>query len=314
MNDIVGTIESIQVGLPQSFDDVAAPTLQGKPWISGIVKHRVQGEVFVGCLNLTGDGQADRKHHGGPDKAVLAYAAGHYSAWRRELLQSTFTAGAFGENLTLDGCDESTCCIGDVWRIGDCVLQISQPRQPCWKLTRRWNIPGLANRVQQAGRTGWYLRVLTEGRIRAGLVVQLVERPFPELSVAGAHTVMHAQPHRPEDDLRLASCPALSASWIKTLRDRTWRQISPDARLRLEGDLLPANTTTIEPMTAENAELEMSIPDWLIEHPESLRRLEALGIDYICGGKSLATACRERGLDPRQTLADLKRRRSETHH
>lgn len=229
---ILGRIESVQVGRPHRYDDEGAAA---EPWISAIRKQAVQGSVAVRRTSLAGDEQADLKHHGGPDKAVLAYAAHHFDEWNREFPDRAFAAGSFGENLTLSGCSESDCCIGDIIRIGDCQLQISQPRQPCWKLSRLWSLPKLAVRVQQTGRTGWYLRVLQEGTIEAGLPIELIERPFPALTVAWASSVMYSKPRIPEDDRRLAACEALSESWKSTLNKRAHADYQSTEQQRLFG-------------------------------------------------------------------------------
>ena len=230
---ILGQIESIQVGRPRCFDGEGD---SAKPWTSAIRKQPVVGKVNVNATNIDGDEQADRKHHGGPDKAVFAYAAKHYRDWQREFPEIPFVAGSFGENLTIANCSEDNCCIGDIVQIGDCHLQLSQPRQPCWKLSRRWKLPKLAVLVQQSGRTGWYYRVLREGTIEAGLSIELVERPYPEFTVAWAISVMYAKPRSSEDDRRLSECAALSASWKRTLHNRVWNGIESDASSRLFGD------------------------------------------------------------------------------
>ena len=208
------SLSSIQVGQPRQYAGGSA-----KPWTSAIDKLHVDGPIFLSRTGLTGDKQADRIHHGGPDKAVLAYAFQHYAIWNAELPATGFAPGGFGENLTINGLDETTCNIGDIYRIGPCLLQISQPRQPCWKLSRRWDMPNLAMQVQENGRSGWYYRVLEEGTIQAGDKVELVERKY-EFSVAWASSVMFANPRSDENDVQLANCPALAASWRETLRNR----------------------------------------------------------------------------------------------
>jgi MOSC domain-containing protein YiiM len=211
------TVESIQVGRPQYF----TPKGDGsKPWSSAIIKQVMTGPVFVSFHGLEGDEQSDRIHHGGPDKAVLAYAMAHYPFWTARYPAFAFTAGAFGENLTVSGIDEAACCVGDVFAIGSCLLEVSQPRQPCWKLSRRWGLPRLAHEVQDQRRTGWYMRVLREGFVEAGDTVKLNERPNPDFSVACALDVMYANPRSPSDDGRLATLPQLSESWRKTLESR----------------------------------------------------------------------------------------------
>jgi len=210
-------IVSIQIGPVRT---VPAENTGAKEWRSGIFKSVVQGTVDVLKTNIDGDQQADMVHHGGPDKAVLAYSGHHYPSWNREFPEKHFEGGAFGENLTIEGAKEADVCVGDIYEVGSCVLQVSQPRQPCWKLSRKWNIPRLVALVQQTGRTGWYLRVLNEGQIEAGNQLQLIDRPHPEIAVSWAHSVMHAKPRSIDDDRKLAQCLALSDSWRQQLQRR----------------------------------------------------------------------------------------------
>lgn len=203
-------IRSIQVGRPRSYGGEEGGD---KRWRSAIQKRPVEGPIFVSLTNLAGDRQADLTHHGGTDKAVLAYSADHFAAWRAEFPDWPLTAGAFGENLTLEGLREGDVCIGDVFEIGACRVQVSQPRQPCWKLSRRWNLPKLETHVKATGRTGWYLRVLCEGWIEAGMDMTLIERPYPDVTVAWANSVMYAKPRVADNDRALAACPALADVW-----------------------------------------------------------------------------------------------------
>jgi len=176
--------------------------------------------VFVGKTNLAGDGQADLVNHGGVDKAVLAYSAEHYPKWREGLQLPEMPHGAFGENLTIDGMSEGSVCIGDTFRIGTAIFEVSQPRQPCWKLSRRWRMHELAALVVRNGRSGWYLRVVEEGRIEAAMPVILIERPNPEWPIARANEILH---HRRTDlplTLALADVPKLARAWVEELRER----------------------------------------------------------------------------------------------
>lgn len=229
-------LASIQVGLPRPCGTDGAADPMDRPWTTGFWKQPVVGLVRLGVTNLEGDGQADLVHHGGPDKAVLAYSADHYVAWRGELGLPDLPFGAFGENFTIEGLTEADVCLGDTWIVGnETRVQVSQPRQPCWKLARRWRIKDLALQVQETGRTGWYLRVLTEGVVAAGMPLRLVARPHPAWPVARANRVMH----RDKDDLRsaaaLAAVPTLAASWKTTLLRRVEQNVRPDAAQRLLG-------------------------------------------------------------------------------
>ena len=209
------TLVSIQAGRPRWLGGEGDP--EGRPWRSGFVKEPVAGLVRLGRTGLNGDGQADERHHGGPEQALLAYAADHYPGWRAELGRPDFPHGAFGENLTIAGLDETTVCIGDTFAIGEARVQVSQPRTPCWKIGRRWAIPDLTKRVETTGRTGWYLRVLVEGEIAAGVPVLLVGRPYPEWTIARAHAVRRAQRRDPAAAAALAACPRLSPAWRSAL-------------------------------------------------------------------------------------------------
>ena len=128
--------------------------------------------------------------------------------------------GAFGENFAVRNQTESDVCIGDVFQIGEVKVQVSQPRQPCWKPARRWKVKDLGLQLQQQGMTGWYLRVLKEGEIQAGDALQLIERPFPQWTVATCNDVMHNQKHDLELSARLASCELLAPNWRDTLSKR----------------------------------------------------------------------------------------------
>ena len=202
-------------------------------WTTSFFKEPAHGPVYLGKTNLNGDGQADLIHHGGPDKAVLAYAATHYAYWRVTMNNPSLPFGAFGENFTVQGLSEAEVCIGDTWQIGDqAVVQVSQPRQPCWKLARRWRIKPLALQVQQTGRTGWYFRVLKEGVVAAGMQLVLKERPNTGWTVERANRVMHADKANIAEALELAAIPLLSENLRTTLTRRVDKQ-DPDSSKRL---------------------------------------------------------------------------------
>jgi MOSC domain-containing protein YiiM len=213
---------AIQVGLPQQLGQPEAENPFDRPWTTGFYKQPVAGPVWLQARGLAGDGQADLENHGGPDKAVCAYAAEHYPGWRSSLGLDLPT-GAFGENFTIEALTEPAVCIGDVWRVGDVAVQVSQPRQPCWKLARRWRIKDLAVQVVENGRTGWYFRVLEEGAVEAGAPLTLAARPRPDWTIERANQVMHHHKHDLEAAAALADVPELSGSWRSTLRGRVAR-------------------------------------------------------------------------------------------
>lgn len=198
---------SIHVGRPTHHQ------IEGEDWYTGYVKEPALDRVWVGAENLEGDGQANLRVHGGPDRAVLGYSADHYDLWRAELAPLALPFGAFGENLTIAGCSEESTCLGDILQIGEAILQVSQPRRPCWKIDKRWGRTDLAAAIRANLRSGWYLRVLQQGYLEAGLPVALVERPYPEWTIARAHQAMTDQAADPVTARRLGACPALSADW-----------------------------------------------------------------------------------------------------
>ncbi|MBS2021734.1 MAG: MOSC domain-containing protein [Deltaproteobacteria bacterium] len=210
---------SIQTGKPRDLGTPGAAEPFDRPWTTGYGKQPVAG-AMVRTLNLDGDGQADKRHHGGPDMAVLAYSADHYVAWRKELDWGNIPSGAFAENLTVEGATEDTVCIGDVWEIGEVRLQVSEPRKPCNNISRFWHKKELLKQVEEHGRYGWYLRVLREGRIEAGQGVTLVSRAHPEWTVAKAMRARREKAKLPEGARALAALPELGEDWRRILLAR----------------------------------------------------------------------------------------------
>lgn len=215
---LTSRVQAISVGLPQALRSRGG-ALPGGGLPSGFVKTPVTGPLWLGPTGLTGDGQADQKHHGGPDKAVCVYPAEHYPHWQARL-GGDLGHAAFGENFTTLGLSEAGVCIGDTFRVGSAVVQVSQPRQPCHKLAARHDQARLTLWVQESGLTGWYFRVLEPGEVQAGLPLDHLSRPEEPVTLAEANRVMH----RDRQDLpairRLLAQPALSRSWRATLEQR----------------------------------------------------------------------------------------------
>jgi MOSC domain-containing protein YiiM len=213
------TLLSIQVGLPKQLGDKNAIDPNNRPWTTGIFKEPVQGSVWLGKTNLAGDGQADLTVHGGPDKAVLAYSADHYLAWREELAPLELLHGAFGENFTISEQTEASVCIGDIYAIGEAKVQVSQPRTPCWKLARKWQMNDLPGRVIATGRSGWYFRVLVEGYVEENLTLELLDRTFPQWTIP---RVLEVYFHNKDRDIsaELSTCPLLAAEWRQAFSKR----------------------------------------------------------------------------------------------
>lgn len=179
------------------------------------------GPVRLGAANLEGDRQADLHVHGGPDQAVLAYCAEHYQDWRRELEREDVGPGGFAENFTISGLSEDTACVGDLFEVGDALVQVSHPRGPCWKIERRWGIPGLLRRVEESGRCGWYMRVVREGTIEAGQPMHVVSRPNPAWNIRRAARVMRKPGSDPQAAAELAAIETFPDRYRKRLFSRT---------------------------------------------------------------------------------------------
>ena len=208
-----GKILSVQVGTPKILQ-----TAQGKAWQSAIVKTAISGSVPVGAENLAGDDQANRKYHGGPDKAVCAYASEWFPFWNQEF-DLELPGGAFGENITLQGLPEDALCIGDTLAFNDSPLrlQISQPRQPCANVSKRWAVPSLPRRMEETGYTGFYCRVLTLGTLEAGQEITVLDRPHPDWTLLRANEIMYAKKSNPDLLTALRALPLLSAEWKRIL-------------------------------------------------------------------------------------------------
>jgi len=209
---------------------------------SAIDKREAAGPVEIGRLGLTGDEQADPKHHGGPDKAIHHYPLDHYAAWRKELAErpnampdALNRPGAFGENVSTEGLSEEDVCVGDLWRAGSVLLEVSQARQPCWKLNERFGVKDMAYRVQTSGRTGWYYRVREEGRIAAGDMLTLVDRPYPDWPLS---RILHAfyvdRMNRPTLE-GIAALKVLPPSWRTLAQRRLESGRTEDWSKRLDG-------------------------------------------------------------------------------
>jgi len=227
---------SIQTSMPKILGEGSSPNPMFGRWSTGIFKQPVSGPVHVARLNLEGDGQADLTVHGGPDKAVYAYPAQYYPLWRAELDLPDMTYGGFGENFTIDGATEKDVCIGDVHRIGTAVLEVSQPRMPCWKLARKWNMTRLPALFVQTGRSGWYYRVREEGTVAAGEHVELVTRTFPQWTIWRTCELTYQSGREPDmrvEAKELLNCPELAEQWKAALAERfAYHAQSPSVLLR----------------------------------------------------------------------------------
>ena len=185
----------------------------GKRIKTGIFKEPVSGRTMMRRLNLDGDGQGDLSVHGGIHKAVYVYPTEHYDYWKRELRRDDLTYGKFGENLTVEGLLEEAVHIGDVFRIGEALVEVSQPRVPCFKLGIKMNAPQIVKPFLESKRVGFYVRVLEEGEVGAGDAIERTKVGEGQMTVK---EIVHLR-HLDNTDVvaaeKAASLPALTPSW-----------------------------------------------------------------------------------------------------
>ena len=203
METAQGKVLSVAVGRPRQFE------FNGRPARSAIWKSPVAGRVAARGVNLEGDDQADRKAHGGPDKAVYVYAVEDLRWWERDTGRA-IPFGGFGENLTTEGIQVNDALVGERWRIGSAVFEVSEPRIPCWRLGVRMEDPGFVRRFTDAQRPGTYLRIVVEGDVGAGDALSIVSKPDHDLTV---RDVFRIYTRERGEVRRLIGVPALSEAW-----------------------------------------------------------------------------------------------------
>ncbi len=203
---------SVNVGLPR---DVA---WHGKTVRTGIWKNPVQGRVRVRRLNIDGDGQGDLAGHGGPNRPVMVYQLDSYRYWERELGRNNLSYGQFGENFTVDGLPDAEVCIGDRYRIGSALFEISQPRVTCYRVGIRMDEPQMAAKLVAHHRPGFYFRVLEEGEVGAGDEIVKIASGPQNMSVAEIDAMLYLGPPTREQLDRALSIPALSEGWKDSFR------------------------------------------------------------------------------------------------
>ena len=221
MTSGVGRVLSVNVGGAREFE------YNGRPAKSAIWKLPVAGRIAARGVNLEGDDQADRKAHGGPDKAVYAYAVEDARWWEQEVGRP-FAYAEFGENLTTEGIEVNDALVGDRWGIGTAVLEVSEPRIPCWRLGVRMNDPFFPRRFAEAMRPGAYLRIVVEGSVAAGDEIRIIERPSHRLTIRDVSRIYTRDRGEVE---RLLAVPQMSENWKRWANDflQRSRDRSPDA-------------------------------------------------------------------------------------
>ncbi|WP_434341347.1 MOSC domain-containing protein [Motilimonas cestriensis] len=203
---------------------------------SAIKKAPIIEPTWLSELGLANDQQADTKHHGGVDRALHLYPVEHYLSWQRSYPErNCFKAGAFGENLSAQGLTETEVCIGDVFQLGDAVIEVSQPRSPCFKLNHRFAIPNMALLLQVNGLAGYLLRVLQPGNITPNTQLSLISRAFPELTVKEVAWRFFNDPLNEAFLQQLVACSALSESWKVKAQQRLETSKVEDWNSRLFG-------------------------------------------------------------------------------
>ena len=201
----------------------------GRP--TGIFKNPVTTSVYLTSTGFTGDEQADRSVHGGPEKAVHLYPAAHYARLGRAFpeIAGQFVPGSLGENISSPDLDESQVRIGDVFQLGEARIQVCQPRNPCWKIDARFGEAGIAVFIAEQRLTGWYFRVLQQGNVSPDDTLELAVPAAGAPSLASAMDIWHA--HRPTAQAlrELAALPGIASNWQRKIIQRAdWLENNPD--------------------------------------------------------------------------------------
>lgn len=187
---------------------------------TGIFKEPVEGRVMLETLNLEGDGQADLVGHGGIYKAAYAYPVENYEYWKRELGREDLAFGRFGENFTVEGMQEDEVHVGDVFRVGNALVEVTQPRVPCYKLGIKMGLRGFEKRFLVGCRVGFYLRVLEEGEVGAGDVFDRVETDPRRMTVREMCHLLYFDPENLERAREALRIRALSPGWRQSFEER----------------------------------------------------------------------------------------------
>lgn len=211
MLTIAGSISALLTGKIVTVEE------ENRSFQTGYFKESTDYQLWLGETGIQGDFQADKKFHGGPEKALLAYGMSSYTMWQ-EKYGLELGYGAFGENISISGLDEENVCLGDVYKIGEVLIEVSQPRQPCWKINVALKNKDMLKKVLLEGRTGWYYRVIKEGYLQKGMLLTLHNRPNPEWSVKRANDVMKSKKEDSALVEELLKVKELSDEWKKDLK------------------------------------------------------------------------------------------------
>ncbi len=214
MADVSYPIAALHVGKPADM------AFQNQTIRTGINKNPIHEALYLGNENFVGDGQADRKNHGGPDKAVCVYCEPNYTYWKNEH-RLAFEYGAFGENVTLGQAEESAIRVGDIYQLGEAVVQVSQPRKPCYKVGAKHKLKHLPKLMEDTGFTGFYLRVIEEGWVEPNVNMQLLESA-DQLSIADINDIYFHQRDDQASLRRIMDIPELATAWRKMVKTKIY--------------------------------------------------------------------------------------------
>lgn len=202
---------------------------------TAIDKKPVEHAANISFIGFTEDQQADLTVHGGPEKAIHHYAGDHMAFWREIFPDEAqkFTPGCFGENISTIGLTESNICLGDILKLGTATVEVCQGRQPCWKLSEHLGILPLAMQFQKTGRTGWYYRILEEGKAAVGNDIKVIERPLPEWTLERLIMARFDPRLNAEIAQEISELPALSENWREAFKKKCGRNYKEDTTRRL---------------------------------------------------------------------------------
>lgn len=191
-----------------------------KPWQSAMKKEKVHGVINASLLGFEGDMVSDTKSHGGVEKAIFANSMQNYKIWKEFLKNDEMSYGDMGENITIDGLDENSVCIGDIHKIGDLVLQVSQPRKPCFKLSKFFNNTNFTNEIFKTGRTGWYYRVISEGSCKCDDELEIIKKDETNMSIMEINKLFYA----PKENMHLLekfkNLKTITKGWSESIQKR----------------------------------------------------------------------------------------------
>lgn len=216
MNDVV--LLSLQIGKKQTIRKKAEDVFK-KEFETAFFKKAIHEEIFADELGFHGDEVADAKNHGGKEKAIFANSFENYPVWKNFLQRQELPFGALGENLTISGLDENSVCVGDIHKVGSLVLQVSQPRKPCSKISKVWHTKNFTQEIFKSGKTGWYYRVLENGFAMSGQKIEILQKG--QISIQEINTMFYNPRNADSEALKnFFSIKTITPSWHDDMKKR----------------------------------------------------------------------------------------------